>query len=165
MGEVPERAGPEEPRPDVMRVLRHQRHAFLNDLQIISGWLQLRRPEKAQEYIETVKRKQAQLGELFGLANREMLVLLLEWTYGPERGEIDAAWQVESDLGEAGPELVSWVGRSLDQAAGHLAESGGERRLEGHFSERPDAYLVRLECPASGTRWEREFPRRQNGEA
>jgi hypothetical protein len=37
-----------------MMLLRKQRHSFMNHLQVISGWLQLERPERAREYLEAV---------------------------------------------------------------------------------------------------------------
>lgn len=40
--------------PDVMNVLRIQRHDFLNHLQVIHAMIQLGRNEKALQYIENL---------------------------------------------------------------------------------------------------------------
>jgi hypothetical protein len=56
-------------------LLRRQRHDFLNHLQVISGWLQLNRPERVGQYIESITAHlQAESHHLRGLAPHMALV-------------------------------------------------------------------------------------------
>ncbi len=41
--------------PEFTRVVRRMRHAFLNDLQVLSGWLQLGRTASAGEYLSRIQ--------------------------------------------------------------------------------------------------------------
>lgn len=40
---------------DILLLAAAYRHAFMNDLQVISGWLQLEQPARASEYIATLR--------------------------------------------------------------------------------------------------------------
>ena len=39
---------------EALVLLRRQRHSLINHLQVVSGWLQLDRPERARQYLEAV---------------------------------------------------------------------------------------------------------------
>lgn len=56
------------------RAIHWIRHGFLNDLQVLSGWLQLGRPKAAAEYLERV---QSRLGEWAVLGDPDLEAVLL----------------------------------------------------------------------------------------
>jgi len=48
-------------------LLRKQRHDFMNDLQVIYGYLQIKRPEGALEYIDKLSKKNEIISEIYKL--------------------------------------------------------------------------------------------------
>lgn len=51
---------------DLLEALRVQRHDFLNHLQVISGLLQLKKYDRAQEYIKQVAEQLGRAGAVAG---------------------------------------------------------------------------------------------------
>ncbi|MBK5241577.1 Spo0B domain-containing protein [Clostridium sp.] len=48
-------------------LLRKQRHDFMNDLQVIYGYLQMKRPHGALEYIERLSKENEMISEIYKL--------------------------------------------------------------------------------------------------
>jgi len=64
-----------------LELCRQQRHDFLNHLQVILGWLQLGRPERAIAYIHETREIYDKERQVFFNGDRELVVNLLELRY------------------------------------------------------------------------------------
>ncbi|MGV8983036.1 Spo0B domain-containing protein [Clostridium sp.] len=52
---------------DYISLLRKQRHDFMNDLQVIYGYLQIKRPQGALDYIEKLSKENQVISEIYKL--------------------------------------------------------------------------------------------------
>ncbi len=59
-----------------------QRHDFLNNFQVIRGYLQLNMPEKALRYIDEAIAALLPQQEIYKVGNKDMLAILLGWFFG-----------------------------------------------------------------------------------
>jgi hypothetical protein len=57
-------------------LLRKQRHDFMNDLQVISGYLQMKRPVGALEYIEKLAKQNIIISEIYKLQDNRFSLCL-----------------------------------------------------------------------------------------
>lgn len=57
-------------------LLRKQRHDFMNDLQVISGYLQMKRPQDALEHIEKLANENGIISEIYKLQDNEFSLCL-----------------------------------------------------------------------------------------
>lgn len=57
-------------------LLRKQRHDFMNDLQVISGYLQMKRPEGALEYIDKLAKQNIIISEIYKLQDNRFSLCL-----------------------------------------------------------------------------------------
>lgn len=82
-----------------------QRHDFLNNFQVIRGYLQLNMPDKALAYIDETIAGLAPQQEIYKVGNKDLLAILLGWFFGlrlkgvemavifPPQMKQDAFWQ------------------------------------------------------------------------
>lgn len=131
---------------DLVRVARNQRHGFMNHLQVISGWLQLSKPERAQEYINSIRRKREQELQIFRVANWELITQLIARSSAAEASEIEIVWKVDSHLRWASQEMIEWINQAFDKAFGRLVQIEGPRQIEASFSDEGSIYLATLKC-------------------
>lgn len=61
---------------EVVRLLSHQRHDFLNHLQVVSGFLDLGQPQKASVYLQEVLKEIDAEREIFKAYEPEVALLL-----------------------------------------------------------------------------------------
>jgi len=61
---------------------RIQRHDFLNNVQVIRGYLQLNRPEKALAYIDEAIDALGPQQEIYKVGQKELLAVLMGWFFG-----------------------------------------------------------------------------------
>src|SRR5690606_13105479 len=101
---------------ELVEALRHQRHRFQNHLQVISGWLQLGKPERAIAYLATLRQSREQEGRLFTLSDWRLLALLLEKHALAETNAVSVFWDVASPLHGSSPELAAWLTARFDAA-------------------------------------------------
>ncbi|HWI65499.1 MAG TPA: Spo0B domain-containing protein [Symbiobacteriaceae bacterium] len=81
-----------------LQLLRRQRHSFLNHLQVISGWLQLEKPERARQYLESVAARMTGESETLRQAAPGLALLMLELGLEAETHGAHLEWRI------AGPE-------------------------------------------------------------
>ncbi|MCQ2559342.1 MAG: Spo0B domain-containing protein [Clostridia bacterium] len=62
---------------DLLKLLAHQRHDFLNCLQIIQGYWQLQQPDKAKAYSKKFSQDMQAFSHLHNLKEPELLAVLL----------------------------------------------------------------------------------------
>lgn len=65
---------------ELVLILRNRRHGFMNDLQVISGWLQLHKPERAQEYLDQVVTRLEAEGTILRLGSPSVVLAVLSGT-------------------------------------------------------------------------------------
>jgi len=100
---------------DLTTVVRSLRHTFLNDLQVIAGWLQIGRSGAALEYLQRVKSRLDVDTRLGRLGSRELeAVILTAKAWAAELG-------LRLDLVISGPPEAS---RNLAAAAAAAASDG-----------------------------------------
>lgn len=130
-----------------MSLLRGQKHDFLNHLQVICGFLQLGKPERALAYTKDVVARMEKLGRLMRLKPPELALQsqfkLEEAARRQIRVEVDMATEMEGLLlsGEEAARLLdpAW------QLALAAAESGeAEGRLTLEIRETEGGYLWRF---------------------
>lgn len=121
---------------EALHLLRRQRHSFLNHLQVISGWLQLGRSERAQQYLETVAARMTGESDVLRQAPAAMSLLVLELGLEAETHGVQLDWQLGG--GPAPVVADEQLADLRQQVLGQLS-AGTEGRLvirlaEGGFS-------------------------------
>lgn len=112
-----------------LAALRSQRHGFLNHLQVIAGWLQLGKSERALQYLQRVAaRMEAQGQALRSLDDPATELLLLEMELLAEPAGVALVWQI---AGPAAPESLAEgraaIAAAIDRAAG---QPDGQRNVQ-----------------------------------
>lgn len=79
---------------EALHLLRRQRHSFLNHLQVISGWLQLNRPERAMQYLETVAARITGESDVLRQVPAALSLLVLELGLEAETHGVRLDWQL-----------------------------------------------------------------------
>jgi len=87
---------------DILLVAESNRHCFMNHIQVLSGWLQLNRPERARQYLERVREGIRREARMVRMVTADLAaVLLTEQTYAESRG-IPFCIEVTGPVGELG---------------------------------------------------------------
>lgn len=119
----------EELGRELVGILRNQRHSFMNHLQVISGWLQLKKPERALDYIEGIRQRRDREGQVLRVRTLNLLTLLLAKASLAEANGVELEWQV--DAGFECPErlFAASVESILDRVLDTLARTDATRNL------------------------------------
>jgi hypothetical protein len=136
---------------EAARLLRRQRHSFLNHLQVISGWLQLDKPERAKRYVEEVARHAAAEGELLGQLSPELALLVAALLLEAETYGVEIIWQAEPGgyaIDAAVLAKLQGAAAAAFQALAALPEN--ERRLCIGFGPGNQFWVHRPEAPSEG---------------
>jgi Signal transduction histidine kinase regulating citrate/malate metabolism len=64
---------------EMMRALSHYRHDWMNDLQVLCGYISLRKYDKLAPYLEKIKDKMSEESYIAGLGNTSLSLLLLSY--------------------------------------------------------------------------------------
>ena len=115
----------------MMKLFSHQRHDFLNHLQVVSGLLQMNREEQARDYIKNVAREMALLRKIVHLKIPEAAAAILLSHYAAAELGVGMEFEVNADLGGClvpgyvlGPALEAVLGRMTE----HLAPPDNKER-------------------------------------
>lgn len=112
-------------------VLRHFRHDVLNHVQVISGWLQLGRPERAMDYIAEARRRVEEEGEVLKLGvpslARKLLAERMRLHAAGTTFMISGTPELDQDLGGLDDMLLQLVRASAEVV--RRAAPAGERSL------------------------------------
>jgi sensor histidine kinase regulating citrate/malate metabolism len=85
--------------------LRRQRHDFLNDLQVIRGYIQLGRPERALAHIDETLEDLAPQHEISRIADGTLQALILCWYLDLRARGLTVAVQVAEEFCRPAPVL------------------------------------------------------------
>jgi sensor histidine kinase regulating citrate/malate metabolism len=103
---------------DIFKVLRNERHDFLNHLQVISGLLQLKKPEQALDYVAKVTQELYSLGKVMRIQDLQIATALLLSNYEANQKGISLQFEISSELDQIA--LDSLV---FSQALGQLLQT------------------------------------------
>lgn len=149
---------------ELVEALRHQRHRFQNHLQVISGWLQLGKPERASAYLATLRQSREQESQLYALADWRLLARLLEKHALAEANGVPLTWHIETPATDASLELTEWLAERFDAALHACLAAGPGCRLEialrehqGQYDVQVDAWGPADERLAGGDAWKESF--------
>ncbi|MHB0884987.1 MAG: Spo0B domain-containing protein [Bacillota bacterium] len=135
-------------------LLRSRRHAFLNHLQVISGWLQLGNVDRATSYIDRVLRDMEPEGRFIRAADPALVAFLLAKAEQARSRGVDLTTSVDSGLAAA-EEVAADVAPALDGVIDQLIaaspRSGSHLRLE--LSEGGGRYHLTIEATKEADSW------------
>lgn len=143
----------------VLALSASYRHAVMNHLQVVLGWLQLGQPTKAEEYIRILEAGLAGETRLMRAAQPDLAATLVLRRGRAEEYGIELNFDVADGLRSFGwdvPETGRLIGALIDGAILLLDRSPAGRRLDIHLHEegalrrltvklhdaRPDAEVV-----------------------
>ncbi len=110
-----------------LRLLRCQRHDFLNHLQVISGYIQMGKGNKAAKYIQEINQNLRGIRVISGLNMPEASVLLLAKREEAAKYNIQFNYDLKSDLSNVRIkeyDLVRILSNLIDNAIYELKEAG-----------------------------------------
>ena len=108
-----------EKAEEMVKVLRAQRHDFLNHLSVISGFIQLRKLEDATNYVKIATGELAATGRVINLAAPELAALVLSKKEEADAMGASFGVDIRTNLGEVyikPDELVRIAGNLIDNA-------------------------------------------------
>lgn len=111
-----------------LALLRSQRHSFTNHLQVLSGWLQLDRPERARQYLEGLAARIASEGEVIRQVPPSLGLLVIMVGLEAETYGVQVEWRLQGPVSQGSDELLArWQAEAAEglKAASLLPE---ERR-------------------------------------
>lgn len=133
---------------DLVDVLRVQRHDFLNHLQVISGFIQLKKYDRAGDYIKQVADELSQVGAIARLGCRSLAVEIFLAQLAASKRGIDLKCAVFSgvDKGLQNEIAVVDLTRELLATAIRLAEvsMSGLQKIDFEISEGKGEYLFQV---------------------
>ncbi|MDN5348355.1 MAG: hypothetical protein PWP65_1919 [Clostridia bacterium] len=130
-----------------LRILRSQRHDFLNHLQVVHGFLQIGLVKDAQEYLAALCQEAKQPGRQVTI-DQPALAALLEAKKEKAEGQgVTFQVEVQSDLRHlylAPLETTSLFGNLLDNALEATGRAGHERRVWLRAYEKNGEYVFEI---------------------
>lgn len=121
---------------EILDIIRVQRHDFLNHLQVISGLLQLNKPDKALDYIKQICYEAGQESHICRIDNSELAIRLLrEQHMATKRGiELEIVVLDFSDTDLPDNLVTEIIGKLLPFALEQCKEKGDycQLRLRGN---------------------------------
>jgi hypothetical protein len=130
----------------LLEIIQLQRHDFLNHLQVISGFQQLNKPDRIQEYIKQVSVEVAEMSKTTRFKMPEVTAAVLAGFYEASKHEFKIALTVNSTLGDC--EVPGSVAGSVLESvfncffANMSSPATGERCLKIKFAEYENEYSI-----------------------
>ena len=130
-----------------------QRHDFLNNFQVIRGYLQLEMPEKAMEYIDEVLDGLHYQQEVYKISQKTMRAILLSWYYDIRlKGVL-----MEISLSPEMQEDVFWENHWEEEYAGQFYGYTKECSSLIPVDEDPDNLQIDIELHKCGENFQCSF--------
>lgn len=133
---------------EMINILRAKQHDYSNHLQVISGSLQMGKPQRAMEYIKEIVGDLSLASNITGLESPELAALLLKKISLAEANGILVKLSIESRLTSfpfSAYELTRILGNLLDNAIYALSEDFAPKKiLLIWISEDLSHYLFRI---------------------
>ncbi len=125
-------------------LLRSQRHSFMNHLQVISGWLQLGRPDRARQYLESIASRMSGEGEAVRQVSSSTALAIMTLGLEAETYGVHLDWRVRKPAPSYGDEALEGLMARVREAfelVSALPEA--ERRVQVDLGERIDLHMLR----------------------
>ncbi|RKO67669.1 Spo0B domain-containing protein [Desulfofundulus salinus] len=136
----------------LLEFIRLQRHDFLNHLQVISGFIQMNKGEKAREYLLEVARELERLAKIIHLQMPEATAAFLAALAGAANLQVEVDYDIQCNLADcsvSGEQVGTALETAFFQALSCLSSPEvTNRRLEITLRESEDCYTCRLVFPA-----------------
>lgn len=123
-----------------LALYRDLRHETVNHCQVVSGWLQMNRTDRAHQYVHEVAQSLGAASVLVRQPSALALCLLETHTLAARLG-VSVAWDVEDDAVAAALAALEPLGELLHAA---LDDCRGAVRLHVRLARGPDQLEVRL---------------------
>lgn len=137
----------------LLEIIQLQRHDFLNHLQVISGFQQLNKPDRIQEYVKQVTVEIAEMSKTTRLKMPEVAAAVLAGFYEASKYEFKIELTVNSTLGDCevpGPAAGGALESVFNCIFANIASSAtGERCLKINFAEHENEYSISFKSHAS----------------
>lgn len=85
------------PAQEALEMLRNQRHSFLNQLQVIAGWLQMGRPERAHQFVGQLTARFAAEGAVLRQVSEPLGLMVIAINLEAESFGVQVEWQVAGE--------------------------------------------------------------------
>jgi len=136
----------------LLEVIQAQRHDFLNHLQVISGFLQLNKPERIREYIELVTADMSVMSQTSRFKIPELTAVLLVSFNEAAKYQAEMKLTVNSNLGGCtvpGPVVGRALESVIDSFLANLCSSVSCTKIfKVGLSENGTGYTICLSSPA-----------------
>jgi hypothetical protein len=137
----------------LLDIIQLQRHDFLNHLQVISGFQQLNKPDRIQEYIKQVTAEVAEMSKTTRFKMPEVTAVMLAGFYEASKYEFKIELMVNSTLGDCevpGPVAGGALESVFNCIFAHMSSPAtGERCLKIKFTECEHEYSISFKSHAS----------------
>jgi sensor histidine kinase regulating citrate/malate metabolism len=137
----------------LLEIIQLQRHDFLNHLQVISGFQQLNKPDRIQEYVKQVTVEIAEMSKTTCFKMPEVTAAVLAGFYEASKYEFKIELTVNSTLGDCevpGPVAGGALESVFNCIFANIASPAtGERYLKIKFSEHEHEYSISFKSNAS----------------
>ncbi|HBM80839.1 MAG TPA: hypothetical protein DD426_08380 [Clostridiaceae bacterium] len=98
----------------IIEYMRKQRHDFMNHIQVIWGYMQLKKYEKAADYIKHINKRYDVYGDIYRIQNPLLSLSLYSLVREAYKNDIDIDMEIETD---------SSVNNFFDSGYENIAES------------------------------------------
>jgi hypothetical protein len=92
---------------EALALLRRQRHSLINHLQVVSGWLQLDRADRARQYLEAVAARIATEADSTRQFPPALALVALALSLDAETYGVEIIWQASEPLAALDASLLS----------------------------------------------------------
>jgi len=132
---------------EIMFLLRRQRHDFINHIQVISGYIQLKKSEQALAYLKQVQVQMDKTGRLMHLAHPDLALISLAKIEAASAGGILVDLDIHTNMKDLALEID--VASCLWKAAWDLALAltGEGGTLKVTMSCKDNYYLLQFRTP------------------
>lgn len=81
-----------------VETVRNQRHSFINHLQVISGWLQLDRPDRARQHAEALGARMSAESDVMRALPPSMALTLVVLSLEAETFGVSVDWRLQTPV-------------------------------------------------------------------
>lgn len=135
---------------DWRTLLRGQRHAFLNHLQVISGWLQMGQADRARQYLQAVARRLEAGGALARAEPADLALALLLAAQVAESHAVELAWDLPDPLAASvQPDELRFLQRRLQADIEGAAGRGAGLGIRLRTGSRGELLVHTYDIPAN----------------
>lgn len=126
---------------EALALLRRQRHSLINHLQVVSGWLQLDRADRARAYLEAVAARIAAEADSTRQFPPALALVALALALDAETYGVEICWQASAPVAALdGSRLAAFEAQVSAAVQAASALPVGARRVEVRLG--PDGFAV-----------------------